>query len=80
MYRIAVDKEQSSVRSDWHSLVVEQVKYSVLSLIRLGSLLWLGFDPWEILHAAGVTKKERKKKKERNDVYNVLQKGQKDRY
>ena len=29
-----------------HSLVAQRVKYPVLSLQRLGSLLWPGFDPW----------------------------------
>ena len=43
--------------------MAQQVKDPALSLQQLGSLLWLGFNPWEFHHAAGMAKKNKK------DVY-----------
>ena len=44
------------------SLVAQQFKGLVLSLVCLGLLLWCGFDPWpwELMHAEGMAKKKKK--------------------
>ena len=46
--------------------MAQQVKDPVLSLQWLGSVLWLGLDPWpmEIPHATGVAKKQNKPTKQ----------------
>ena len=45
----------------WSSLVAQQVKVPVLSLQRLGSLLWCRFDPWpRNLYMLRVETKEKK--------------------
>ena len=45
-------------------LVAQQVKDPALSLLRLRSLLWHGFDPWSRnLHALWVRQKRNKKQK-----------------
>ena len=46
--------------SPWSSLVAQQVKDPVLSLLHLGSLLWHRLHPWPgIPHAAGTAKKKK---------------------
>ena len=47
----------------WSSLVAQQVKDLVFSLLWLGLLLWHKFSPWvwELPHASGVAKKKKKK-------------------
>ena len=58
-------------KKEWqgrYSLVVHQVKDPALSLQRLGSLLWCGFDPWPLnFHMLQLQEREggRKREKER---------------
>ena len=47
------------------SFTVQHVKDPALSLQRLGSLMWHGFDPWprDFQWALGMEKKKKKKRK-----------------
>ena len=47
-------KTNKKVIKGWSTLVAQWVKDSALSL------LWLGFDPWELLHPIGTAKKEKR--------------------
>ena len=55
--------------SQWSSCVAQWIKYLVLSLQWLGSLLWHGFDPWpgkfRMLQDVARKKKEEEKRKDR---------------
>ena len=46
MYFVKKKKKKKEKKRKWGSLVVQHVKDLALSLQRLGSLLWHGFDPW----------------------------------
>ena len=55
------------------SLAAQWVKDLALSLQRLGSLLWCGFEPWpgNFPHGAGAAKKKKKRREGREELRNI---------
>ena len=47
LFMLVLSKEDTfKMRMSWSSLVAQWVKDQVLSLLWLGSLMWLEYDPW----------------------------------
>ena len=57
--------------------MAQQIKNPALSLLWLELLLWREFNHWPCPHATGMTKKKKRKEKERqlNSMQNVERKG-----